>query len=271
MSTIRGAGQSISTGVAGRDTVESAILHGIYESIERDAFMIHYLNQIPPVAIDLLSSGNEKILSLYEIAKRYCLQLYCIDITTDIQIPTVAAVVIDKSGYGKAVSVGLKTDMDIEVAVIGAITEAFHTRTWVRKEYESNKRTISKNELVENSSILNRALFWYPVSSIKHINFWLQKSKVVSLKHKKNVTLSLKTVQDIISRQGLHIYWKEITLPQFKKTNYHVVKVVIPELQQLYLNEKYPLLGGKRLRTVPGYLGAISKVDIMEHYPHPFL
>jgi ribosomal protein S12 methylthiotransferase accessory factor len=262
---------SISTGVAGRDTLDSAILHGIYEVVERDAFMIHYLNKIPPKTIDLLSSANEKILYLYEIAKQYHLQLYCIDITTDIQIPTVAAVVIDTSGYGKAVSVGLKTDMDIEMAVIGAITEAFHTRTWVRKEYESSKQTISKNELIENSSILNRALFWYPTSSIKHINFWLKKSQVVSLKHKKNVKTNLKIVQDIISRNKLHIYWKEITLPQFNKVNYHIVKVVIPELQQLYLNEKYPLLGGERLRTVPEHLNAVSLVDIIEHYPHPFL
>ncbi len=262
---------SISTGVAGRDTLEDAILHGVYEVVERDAFMIHYLNRIPPKTIDLTTAENDKILSLFEVARDYRLQLQCVDITTDIEIPTVAAIVIDQSGYGKAVSIGLKTDMDIETAIIGAITEAFHTRTWVRKEYESNKGVVTKSELIKNSSILNRALFWYPLSAIKNISFWLEKSHLVPLTRKRRVEANLKLVQDIIFKHKFSIYWKEITLPEFENLNYHIVKVVIPELQQLYLNEKYPLLGGDRLRTVPKKLNSEVLVDTIDNYPHPFL
>lgn len=263
---------SISTGVAGGNTIETAITNGIYESLERDSFMIHYLNQIPGKILNLKSSLNKEIAYLRKKAIQYKLELTCIDFSTDIPVPTIAAIVIDRSRQGRAVSIGLKTDINIEKATIGAITEAFHTRTWVRRAYGTGKRINSKEKLVGNSSLINRGLLWYDIDKIKYLDFWLKSKSIVNYPKEITTNINLKNLAKLINKQGYHIYWKDLTLKEFEKTDFHIVKVVIPELQQLYLNEKFPLLGGKRLKSVPAHLGFEAKRESqLNHFPHPFL
>jgi ribosomal protein S12 methylthiotransferase accessory factor len=55
---------------------------------------------------------------------------------------------------------------------------------------------------------------------------------------------------------------------------FRVVKVVIPNLHPLYLDEKHPYLGGKRLYDVPVKLGFLKnprKEDEFNKISHPFL
>ena len=68
------------------------------------------------------------------------------------------------------------------------------------------------------------------------------------------------------------LYYKDITIEKFKKLNYHIVKVIIPKMQPIYLNEKYPLLGGDRLYSIPEKLGFKRKLELnLNKFPHPFL
>jgi len=97
--------------------------------------MIYYLNRLKPRRFDLASSENKEIKSLYEISRRYNLEIFSLDIMTDLGIPSIVSVIIDRSGLSKAVSVGLKSNLNVEKAIIGSIHEAFHTRTWIREAY----------------------------------------------------------------------------------------------------------------------------------------
>jgi len=70
--------------------------------------MIYYLNRLKPRRFDLASSENKEIKSLYEISRRYNLEIFSLDIMTDLGIPSIVSVIIDRSGLSKAVSVGLQ-------------------------------------------------------------------------------------------------------------------------------------------------------------------
>jgi len=264
---------SISTGAAGHFTLNSALLNGIYEVLERDAFMIYYLNKLKPRRYDLIASSNKKIKTLLEIAKRYHLQIISLDIRTNINVPTVASVIIDRSGLSKAVSVGLKSHLNAEKAIVGSINEAFHTRTWIREAYIRDSKSVTRSELIKDSSIKNRGIFWYSLKSICKINFLINNLELIKIRHK-NDKLTVKDqifkLKDALKEKGYKIYYKDITSKYFKDIPFKVVKVVIPGMQPIYLNEKYPLLGGERMRQVPGELGYKIKGNL-NIYPHPFL
>lgn len=264
---------SISTGCAGHFNLDSALLNGIYEILERDAFMIYYLNKLKPKRYDLTSSKNMKIKAFVEIAERYRLQIVSLNIQTDLGIPTIASIVLDYSGLSKAVSVGLKSHLNIEKAIIGSINEAFHTRTWIREAYIQEPKKITKSELTDNSSIKNRGIFWYPIQSIQKLDFFINDLDFIKIEQKDtklSVKKQISMLKKILGKKGYEIYYKDITAKYFKNIPFNVVKVVIPGMQPLYLDEKYPLLGGKRMKKVPIALGYKNKRKL-NSCPHPFL
>jgi len=264
---------SISTGAAGHFSLDSAILSGVYEILERDAFMIFYLNRLKPRRFDLASSENKEIKSLCEISQRYNLEIFSLDIMTDLEIPSIASVIIDRSGLSKAVSVGLKSNLNVEKAIIGSIHEAFHTRTWIREAYIQKPTKITQKELVKDSSIMNRGLFWYPPESIQELSFFIQNldnTKIKPINRNISDEDQLSKLKNVLAEKGHEIYYKDITSKYFKDIPFRVVKVIIPGMQPVYLNEKYPLFGGSRLKSVPIALGRKSSKSL-NSYPHPFL
>lgn len=264
---------SISTGTAGHVDIDSALLSGIYEVLERDAYMIYYLNKLKPKKYDLKSFKNKEINTLLDISNRYNLKLISLDIRTNIDVPVVASLVVDRSGLGKAVSIGLKSHLNLEEAIIGSINEAFHTRTWIREAYISNPNKITKSKLIKDSSLKNRGLFWYPLESLEKIGFLmnnLDKAKIDNKKNKLSVKEQISILKNSLNSKGYKIYYKDITSKYFKDIPLKIVKVIIPGMQPVYLDEKYPLKGGQRLKSVPGYLGYNTKRNI-NTYPHPFL
>lgn len=264
---------SISTGAAGHFTLDSALLNGIYEVLERDSFMIYYLNKLKPKRYDLASSNNKKIKAFLKIAERYHLQILSLDIKTNLNVPAVASVIIDRSGLSKAVSVGLKSHLTIEKAIIGSINEAFHTRTWIREAYIHNPKSITKSELINDSSIKNRGIFWYSPKSICKLDFLTNNLDLIKIEHGDD-NLSVKSqilkLNNALGEKGYEIYYKDITSKYFKNIPFKVVKVMIPGMQPVYLDEKYPLLGGERIQKVLGELGFKNRINL-NNYPHPFL
>lgn len=125
----------ISTGAATGVSLDDALYRGICEVVERDAFMITYLNKIVSPQVNLFSIKDKTIYDIANIFKRYKLELVILNLTTDLQIPVFAAVTLDRTGLGPAVSVGLKAGFNIKETIIGAIEESLMVRTWIRDKF----------------------------------------------------------------------------------------------------------------------------------------
>ncbi len=72
----------------------------------------------------------------------------------------------------------------------------------------------------------------------------------------------------------MEIVYVDISNNKLKKYGIKVVKVIIPQLQPLYLDERYPYLGGTRLYEVPiklGFLKTAKQENELNKIPHPFL
>lgn len=272
----------ITTGAACGTSLAGAIYRGICEIVERDAFMITYLNKLTATKIDLSSIKDPRIRWLIRYHQRYFLTPFIFDITTDIDIPVFLGILIDKSGQAPAVSLGLKCDFSRRSAISGCLEEACQSRAWIRdkKILRDQKRDVEKEKVYTYDLLLKRAFYWYDKKMIHKLDFLLdQRSSPIKLKNERKemgnrVVLKLKKALGTFQKLGLEVYFVEVTTPSIKKYGFRVVKVVIPTLQPLYLEEEYPYLGGERLYTVPKKLGYRRKKTTeneLNKIPHPFL
>ncbi len=99
----------ISTGAAAGGCLASALVRGIYEVIERDAFMISYLNKLENDKVDLEKIPDARITTLLSILNRYRIEGHIMDITSDLGVPTFVTILVDRTGIGPAIHCGLKT------------------------------------------------------------------------------------------------------------------------------------------------------------------
>lgn len=266
---------AISTGVAAGACLSAAILRGLLEVVERDAFVIYYLQKLPAPRIRLDLIKNIQVKQMVEMIKGYKMEIICFDISTDLEIPVMMSIVLDRTGVGKAVSVGLKSDLNPIKAIIGSMEESFHTRKWIRNEHEKRQTPITINDFSKNSDMVARGLLWYSVDSINRLDFWLNNKQTKIVKEESKPTSSGDQLQRVIqslSKCGYTAYWKNLMVLQFKNLNIYVAKSIIPGLQPLYLNERYRLAVSDRMYIVPKKLGFhVRNESQLNTFPHPFL
>lgn len=255
----------ITTGAALSTSLGGSIYRGICEIVERDAFMITYLNKLKRKSVDLDKSGVE-IKNLNHLYSKYNLELHIIDISTDLDIPSMMGLVIDRTGIGPAISVGLSADIDPVIAAIKAAQEAIHSRPWYRKLMNVN---IYNHDL---NSFDGRAMYWVNPKMIKKIDFLINNQSIV-LK-KRTVSLSMKNKIDYVleklNQHKFEIFFVNKTEKIIEENGFFVTMTIIPKLVPLYLDENYKYLGNPRLKEVPKKLG-YNTPDNFYSIPHPFL
>ncbi|MCD6476841.1 MAG: YcaO-like family protein [Candidatus Aenigmarchaeota archaeon] len=259
----------ITNGAAAGTSFTGAIYRGICELIERDAFMINYLNKLPAKKIIVDDIDNVHIQDMIYKFKNYRLEPYLFLLETDLNVPTVLTILVDKTGIGPSISLGLRSGFDIEENIISSMEEAQQSRPWLRKEI------LKKNEMNEKQNIktiLDRGLFWFDVKMIKELNYLLKsdrKISISSLKYKKK--LSLKDIIKNLKNNNINSFFVDITQPEIKKIGFTVVKVICPELQPLFFDEDFKIISN-RVFTVPEKIGFKKlSLDKLNNVPHPFL
>lgn len=268
----------ISTGAASGTTFTGALMRGILEAIERDAFMIHYLNRTYGELIDI--SHEPRLVEIAKYFKKYRLELYLINLPTNLKIYTFLSLLIDRSGVGPAVSAGLKSGLDPHNVALGSIEESWHSRPWIRSALEKGPNL---DEITRRANSLfdlkERGLFWVRPEMIKYIKPWIDRNKKIKFSElpdfsRENDSDNLQYIVKHLWEHKYEIYWADITCPEAKKHGFIVIKAIIPSLHPLYLDESYPYYGGRRLYEVPVKLGFVAKPkkeSELERRPHFFL
>lgn len=261
---------SITTGCAGGFDKQSALLRGTYETIERDAFMSIYLTKTKAPLIDIERVSSLRLQYIIESCRRYKLEPFVFDITTDLRVPVFLAVLVDRTGKGPAISCGAKCGLNMEKALTDSIEEAFLSRTWIRemlieKSYQRN------NDNIDN--IRKRALYWSHPFSIGYLDFLLnQKREKLDIKRTLlNISQQLNLTLSLLSAKGHEAYCINLGEKILSSNLYFVYRVIIPSLQPLYLveSEKKYSIREKRLQQISDFFGT-DKYDI-NTVPHPFL
>ena len=115
---------SCSNGMASGACLEEAVVQGACELIERDAVGIWFYNRLQRRRIDLDSVDHPFVREFVDYHERkLSRRSWCLDLTTDIGIPVIAAVSERIGGDASDIVFGLGAHLDPKVALLRAMTE----------------------------------------------------------------------------------------------------------------------------------------------------
>lgn len=269
--------ESNTNGCAGMFTKEEAILAGLYELIQRDAFLIHWLNSRAPLRIDPATVPDDAFRQIHAAHERYGYKTYCFNITLDLDVPSFAVMLIDPSGKGPYLGIGAASSPSPIRALRKAIEEAHSVVYWARTIPSFN---LPKGYLPfydESVRQRNRVGLWGNSYMAKQIDFFL-KGEVgefsdYQFNYPEQFASPRVELDSLINRiekmgNGYEVYVFTPSQSLLSRLGYMISRVVVPQFVPLYLNEVNAPLGAPRLSEVPRKLG--WKNCVLNTIPHPF-
>lgn len=85
-----------SSGCAMGASIEEAMLHGIYEIVERDAYLTSWFARLSPRQIDLATLSDPEAVALVARARAEGFEVHLFDMRLDIDIPAVWGMIVDR-------------------------------------------------------------------------------------------------------------------------------------------------------------------------------
>ena len=121
--------KSNTNGLASGNSLEEAILHGMFEVIERDAWSIFELTHKNSAQIDLDSIESDIVNDALLKFRENEINIKLMDLTADINVPTIAASADDTLLKDAGLlTLGIGTHLDPEVAILRSLTEVAQSR-----------------------------------------------------------------------------------------------------------------------------------------------
>lgn len=263
---------SASTGLSAGRTLASAVLGGLCEVVERDALAVLWYNQLvrPRVRLDL----DDHLGRVYR--HRFAspgLEFHIVDATSDLGIPTMLACCVDPRG---GTAVGAATHLDPTTAAIKALLEAAQARVALKREGVVGAPTRYATDFGDVREFTDHARAYSWPEPRRHVEF-LWSSAVARPIAESGVSPTSAAppamVSDCLGRladAGLEAIAVDLTTADVAALGYHVVRVVVPGAVPLGARHAAPLLGGRRLREVPGRLGHAPRLGAPPAAPFPF-
>ena len=115
--------RSCSNGNAGGNTLEEAILQGFLELAERDSVALWWYSRVRRPAVDLASFDEPYLDRLGAFLRARRRDLWVLDLTSDLEIPTFAAVSRRTDRQPEDLLFGFGAHLDPRIAVLRAVTE----------------------------------------------------------------------------------------------------------------------------------------------------
>lgn len=267
---------SVTTGLGTGVNATDAIVSGILELIERDAFMISYLNKMSPPVIDIehLSAQDKEIEYIYQRFSKYGLRAHIIELPTDFPVYVFAVLLEDCIGTGPVWAVGASADTNQRQAIIDALSEAFTVRIFIR--YKQNSIQLPSDIRALNQD--TRLIFWSKPENKDKLRFFVEgPTKKILLPdkglddkaHIRHSASSLEMLRNSFKELGTDVVSVNLSHPAAQTAGLHTYMTVAPELQPLHLFERMPYISGERLQSVPAKLGYRARKVIFTE-PHPF-
>jgi ribosomal protein S12 methylthiotransferase accessory factor len=271
---------AVTTGLATGQSLEEALAKGILEVVERDAFMISYLNRLSPPIVDLenLAEQDSDLEKILKDFRRYNLEVRLLKLPTDFPVHVYLAMVIDRTGLGPALSAGASADFDLKTCLLDGLAEALSVRISQKNSFREETGPLEKLDR------RGRLLWWTKEENLPKIDFFLQGIKVkLNLKEETSIfselvdkssrrkyyARKLDLLKKYLQEKNCEAVYADLTEPNIRKLGFHSVQVVIPELLPMHLDESIPYFGGKRLKEIPQKFG-YKPAEKLNNVPHPF-
>ncbi len=221
--------KSNTNGLASGNVLEEAILHGIFEVIERDAWSIFELTHKNYAQIDLDSIESDIVNETINKFESEGIKIKLMDFTADIKVPTIAASADDTvTRDAGLLTLGMGTHLDPEVAILRALTEVAQSRaTQINGAREDTVRADFAREAgYERMKRINKYYFRDEEEKISLSS--------IENKSTTSITKDLEIVKEELMANDIDkILYYDLTRPELDVS---VVRVVIPEMELFALD-----------------------------------
>jgi ribosomal protein S12 methylthiotransferase accessory factor len=262
-------GYSTSSGLACDRRPETATVKAMLELLERDAFMLVWVNRL---SLPLISAAEE--LPGIDAFERTGLAFAGVDLSVVHRLPCVLGVVRAPEGVPGALGVGAAAAPRAGPAWWKALAEAFSTRAaGVKLElldpdsrgrpiltFDDHIRRYADHRAAQTTAFLDASTERTPAGSIPPLEGDGPDDWLPALCRR-------------IEAAGSGAYAVDVTAPDVAELDLSVIRVVAPGLVALDSAHSARFLGGRRLYTAAAALGlrpAPAGEDDLNPEPHPF-
>ncbi len=238
-----------SNGCAAGNILEEAILQGFYELVERDAFAIWWYNGLRAPGVDLSSFDDEFLASAADYYGRYEREVWMLDVTSDIGIPSFVALSRRPDAETEDIIYGAGAHADPRLAALRAICELNQCLTWLPRPGRGDGRPMIDDPL---------ALTWWKTARIADCS-WLASAPDAPLKQGSQypVIESADTLEDVehcrslVEARGMEFLVLDQTRPDIGMP---VARVIVPGMRHFW-----PRFAPGRLYDVPVGMGRLKR------------
>ncbi|GAB6174408.1 TOMM precursor leader peptide-binding protein [Paradesulfitobacterium aromaticivorans] len=236
-----------SNGNASGNTLEEAVLHGFFELVERDAVGLWWYNRLQRPGVDMGSFGEPYYKELKEEYNRMERKIWAIDLTSDLGIPTFAAVSCRTGGTGSQLIFGFGTHLDPKIALSRAITEMNQSLSILDLAISGRaplEDAVTLKWLKEATLVNQPYLTPDPTVPVKQLTDYRQPFH-------QDILIDIEYCRGIVEEQSMEMLVLDQTRPDIGMP---VVKVIVPGLRHFWAR-----LAPGRLYDVPVKMGWLQR------------
>lgn len=270
-------GYATSNGLACAVTYEEAVVSGLGELLERDAFMATWYGKLSLPRIDVASSPQLQSFFDQHVTPTG-LDVALINLSELVDFPVVLAVVRNEHTNIAPLALGAAGASDPFVACYKAVIEAFQTRTWAKAEQREGA-VLDPADGFEQVETFDDHVRMSIHPTVAEVTRFLDASEtVLPLDALPSVAAdtpaaAIHEIVGRLNRQGVRVSAVDVTSPDVAAGGLCVAKVFSPELSPLDSGYQNRYLGGARLRKRAAQVGLRDRelrFDELNPFPHPF-
>ena len=213
--------RSHTNGIASGNSLEEAIFHATFEVIERDSWSISEISKNTYKKINIDGAKNPIIHELMEKFENANINVVLKDLTSEVGIPTVAAVSDEDVLKDPALlCIGVGCHIHPEIAVIRALTEVVQSRA---TQIQNKRDDTIRGDIVRKIDY----------DRMKKIHKkWFEHNDEINIEDmENNAKFNLKKDLNTIKEKLIGSGFDRLIVVDLKKTDVDVVRVIIPKME----------------------------------------
>jgi ribosomal protein S12 methylthiotransferase accessory factor len=265
-----------SNGLAAGPNLTAATLSGLYELIERDAFLITWMNRLPAPRVEFSSlTGLPK--SIRNHYRQFGVEPVVFNLTLDIPVYVMAAATIERSGPGPHIVIGLGCNLNPVAALKKALMEVCQVRPGEVARYIKNPPRERLHSYADVHTVEDHSGFAGLPERFGEFSFLLENGRSQQVEDLANHSTGQETADldftvESLRAAGCRVLQVDVTTPDLQPFDVRVVRTIATGLQPMHFGYGEERLGGHRLYEVPqtmGYYDGIRTEDDLNPCPHP--
>ena len=256
-----------SSGLAVQKTQKKAIINAIFELVERSNAMKVWLNKLSAPVLTISTIHSPKLKNLISNINREGLSVAVLLSSQELPIPSFIAIVYSEKGKLPITTFGLSAGIDIEKAIQKSIEEALMVRCSLEYMGQTYGSGIFEKNPKQVKTFFDHSLYYSSPKKRKNWEFMIRGRKISIEQMKETFPLKkfendfYRNLIDTLKKFEYDTYVVDLTSNMAGAMKLCCVKVIIPKLRQMEINNNLKFLG---------YGGKEDKKKLVKSFPHPY-